>query len=164
MNRMKNSVEIIDISEKKLVGTKIKMSLTNDKTFTLWKNFKSQLSTISNKVNTNSYSIQIYSSDLNFKDFNPNTIFTNCAAVEVSNHFKIPDGMELFIIPKGKYAVFTHKGIAKDAFKTTQYIFEEWLPTSDYLLDSRSHFQIMESDYKPDDPNAKETFWVPVRN
>ena len=138
-------MRIIDISEKILVGKKIKMSLTDDKTLILWKNFKSQISKIENRAGTNFYSIQFYNPKLNFEDFNTSTIFENCAAVEVSNHFKIPDGMELFIIPKGKYAVFTHKGIAKDTFKTTQYIFEEWLPKSDYQLDSRPyfHFQIM---------------------
>ena len=160
---MKNNVEIIDISDKKLIGTKIKMSLTNDKNFTLWKNFKSQLTTISNRVNSNFYSVQIYRPDLDFKDFNANTIFENCAAVEVSDHLEIPESMESLIIPEGKYAVFTHNGLAKDAFKTTQYIFEDWLPKSKYQLDKGLHFQIMESDYRPDDPNAKETFWVPIK-
>ena len=160
---MKNKVEIIDISDKKLVGTKIKMSLTNDKTFALWKSFKSQLTAISNRVNSNFYSVQIYSPDQDFKDFNVNTIFENCAAVEVRDHLEIPEGMESLIIPKGKYAVFTHNGLAKEAFKTTQYIFADWFPKSKYQLGKGLHFQIMESDYRPDDLNAKETFWVPIK-
>ncbi|RLD79866.1 MAG: GyrI-like domain-containing protein [Bacteroidetes bacterium] len=110
---MKDRVEIIDISDKILVGKKIKMSLTNDRTSVLWKNFKSQLFMIKNRADTNFYSIQIYNPDLNFKEFNSNTIFENWAAVEVIDHFEIPDGMEPLIIKEGKYAVFTHYGMAK---------------------------------------------------
>lgn len=160
---MKAHIEIIDISNKILVGKKIKMSLINDRTSVLWKNFKSQLFLIENRVDTNFYSIQIYNPDLSFKDFNSNTIFENWAAVEVIDHFEIPDGMESLIIKEGKYAVFTHYGTAKDVFKTTQYIYGDWLPKSKFQLDERPHFQIMESDYNPYDPNAKETFWVPVK-
>ncbi len=159
---MKDRVRIVDISDKILIGKKIKMSLTNDRTSVLWKSFKSQLFMIENRVDTSFYSIQIYSPDLNFKEFNSNIIFENWAAVEVIDHFEIPDGMESLIIKEGQYAVFTYYGTAKDAFKTTQYIFEVWLPGSKFQLDVRPHFQLMESDYRPNDSNAKETFWVPV--
>lgn len=160
---MKNNVEIINISEKVLVGKKVKMSLVNDKTFVLWKNFKSQISRIKNRVDNKFYSIQLYSSDLDFKDFNSDTIFENCAAVEIYDSSEILEGMELFNITKGKYAVFTYMGIAAEAVKITRYIYEEWLPNSNFQLDNRPHFQVMDSNYKPDDPKAKETFWVPIQ-
>ncbi len=160
---MENYLEIINISEKLLVGKKVKMSLTGDKTFVLWKQFKSQIFRIKNKVDDKYYSIQFYNSDLDFKDFNSDTVFENCAAVEINDSSKIPEGMELFNIPKGKYAAFTYTGIAAEAVKITRYIYEEWLPNSNFQLDNRPHFQVMDSNYKPDDPKAKETFWVPIQ-
>lgn len=160
---MNTSFEIIDIQEKILVGKKIKMSLSNDKTLVLWKDFKSGISVIHNRLNSNFYSVQIYDSDLNFVDFKADTIFETWASVEVIDHSKIPDGMEQLIIPKGKYAVFLHKGTAKEAFKTNSYIFGTWLPKSKYQLDDRPHFQVMELHYKPDDPESIEMFWIPVR-
>ncbi len=160
---MKDSVRIIDISEKRLVGCKKIASLNDNINKELWKKFMPRLNEIQNKLDSNYLSIQIYDPKLKFENFTKYTIFANWAAVEVIDHYEIPDGMESLIIMGGKYAVFTHYGTAKDVFKTTQYIYGIWLPRSKFKLDERPHFQIMESDYNPNDPNAKETFWVPVK-
>ena len=157
----KDEVEIMDISDTYVVGKRLKMSLSNDKTYPLWKGFKPQVLSIKNRVNTDFYSVQIYSS--NFKEFNPNTIFENWAAVEVFDFSEIPEEMKKLIIPKGKYAVFMHFGLAKEVGKTMRFIYEIWLPESNFQLDDRLHFQVMKSDYRPDDPQAQETFWIPIK-
>lgn len=43
-------------------------------------------------------------------------------------------------------------------------IFSDWLPKSDYELDERPHFEILDEKYKNDDPNSEEEIWIPIRN
>ncbi|MCD6544535.1 MAG: GyrI-like domain-containing protein [Flavobacteriaceae bacterium] len=160
---MKDSVRIIDVSEKRLVGCKKMASLNDDINKELWQGFMPRLNEIQNKLDSNYLSVQIYDLKLEFRNFTQHTIFANWAAVEVNDVSELPSGMDKLIIPKGKYAVFIHVGTAKEAFFTTQYIFKDWLPASKFQLDNRPHFQIMESDYNPNDPNAKETFWIPIK-
>jgi len=160
---MKDSVRIIDIHEKRLVGCKIETSLNKNKNKELWQRFMPRLNEIENKLDNNFFSIQIYDPKLEFKNFTPYTIFVIWAAVETRNQSELPSGMNQLFIPEGKYAVFTHVGTAVESFLTTQYIYGVWLPESKFQLDERPHFQIMEPDYDPNDPNAKETFWVPVK-
>ena len=155
--------EIIIISQKKLAGCKIKASLNENKNKELWEKFMSRLNEIKNKTDKSYLSVQIYNPLLEFNEFTPSTLFDNWASVEVKDYSDLPFGMETLTIPTGKYAVFVHYGLAKDVFKTTQYIYEFWLPESKFELDDRPHFQIMESDYSPNDPNAKETFWIPIK-
>ena len=99
---MKHKVRIIDISDKYLVGKNIKMSLTNDKTYPLWRDFKSQVLSIKNRSNSNFYSVQIYDSNLNFDEFKADTIFESWATVEVVDLSEQPISMEKLTIPKGK--------------------------------------------------------------
>ncbi|MCK5639028.1 MAG: GyrI-like domain-containing protein [Flavobacteriaceae bacterium] len=156
--------KIIFIPEKKLVGMRLKMSFEEISTSTtkLWQNFMPNRNKIVHKINLDLLSVQIYDSSLNYVDFTPNTVFEKWAAVEVENFNKIPKGMKTMIIPKGNYAVFIHQGLPNTFHKTTQYIFDTWLPNSIYQLDNRPHFEIMRADYNPKDPNAKELVWIPV--
>jgi AraC family transcriptional regulator len=43
------------------------------------------------------------------------------------------------------------------------YIFGEWLPNSSYELDTREHFEILSEGYRPDDRDAEEEIWIPIR-
>ena len=90
------------------------------------------------------------------------TPFDEWAAVEVSNFTVVPNGMETYLVPGGVYAIFIIQGSASQSSQTMEYIFGEWLPKSGYDLDNRPHLAIMGSDYKPDNPDAKEEIWIPV--
>lgn len=47
---------------------------------------------------------------------------------------------------------------------TEDYIFNEWLPSSDrYDLYNREHFEVLPPDYDARDPSAQEEIWIPVR-
>lgn len=63
------------ITEKKLVGKRLKMTLSNDRTFELWHSFMPHRKEIKNSVNTDLYCLQIYNKNLDFRDFNPQTEF-----------------------------------------------------------------------------------------
>ncbi len=154
--------QILTLPEKYLVGMRIETSAANDKARELWQNFIPHLSHISNRVDTNFYSVQNYDKSMKFEDFTAQTIFEKWAAVEVPDLKTVPEGLEPYTLSGGKYAVFTHRGPASTFMKTWKSIFFEWLPASDYQLDNRAHFEILSQDYRPDDPQAREDVYIPI--
>lgn len=150
------------LSEKKLIGMQLSMSLADNKTGELWRSFMPRRKEITNSISPDLYSMQVYH-DSYFNNFNPYHTFVKWAAVEVNDFGDIPEGMEAFILPEGLYAVFTHKGPASAGVATFQYIFNTWLPGSDYVLDDRPHFELLGEKYKNNDPDSEEEFWIPVK-
>src|SRR4051812_37112345 len=126
--------EIRLLKEKKLVGMRMRMSFAAITTPLLWQRFMPRRKEISNSLNADLFSLEVYDDVSFFKNFNPSALFDKWAAVEVSSFDTIPVDMETLIIPEGLYAVFLHKGPASGAQKTYEYIFRQWLPGSGYVL------------------------------
>jgi AraC family transcriptional regulator len=155
---------IVDIEPKKLVGSKILNSLSEDKTGILWQNFMPKRHQIKNRTRSGYFSIQNYSGALDLSTFSEETEYEKWAAVEVTEYSDLPEGLETFLLPGGKYAIFIHHGLAKEFPKTWQYIYETWLPKSEFELDVRPHFEIMgDKYYGPTDANSEEEIWVPIK-
>ena len=157
---MEPRIEIIP--EKKLVGSSIKMSLTDNKTGWLWGNFMPKLKGIANQVGQDKYSLQVYGSDY-FSNFDPNREFVKWALVEVTDFDNIPTDLEAFTLKGGQYAVFIHRGDTTEFYKTAQYIYGVWLPNSVFELDDRPHFEVLGKKYKNNDPASEEEVWIPVK-
>jgi AraC family transcriptional regulator len=149
------------IQEKKLVGKRLSMSFTVNRTYQLWSSFMPRRKEIKNNTGTELYSLEIYP-PLFFNDFDPETSFEKWAAIEVTDFNNVPDGMETLVLPAGLYAVFTHHGPASEGPKTYDHIFRTWLPAADYLLDNRPHFALMGEKYKQDAADTEEEIWIPV--
>jgi AraC family transcriptional regulator len=150
-------------TEKKLMGKHIDMSFIENKTFQLWSSFMPRKKDIKNSVDSNLYSLEVFPVG-HFDNFEPSNTFQKWAAVEVSDFDHIPKEMETLIIPTGLYAVFIHKGPQSEGHKTYHSIFVEWLPNSDYTIDERPHFAVMDERYKKDDPDSEEEIWIPIKN
>ncbi|MBF4506022.1 GyrI-like domain-containing protein [Flavobacterium sp. JLP] len=155
--------QIRTLAEKKLIGKHIIMSFTENKTFQLWSGFMPRRKEIKNTVDTILYSLEVFKEG-HFDNFNPEKTFQKWAAVEVTDYKDIPSEMETLVIPTGLYAVFMHYGPATDAHKTYHSIFTEWLPNSEYTVDDRPHFAVMDERYKKDDPASEEEIWIPIKN
>jgi AraC family transcriptional regulator len=155
-------LRIETLREKKLVGKHLKMSFTKNKTGDLWRSFMPMRNTIKNKAGSELYSAEVYE-PFYFDDFNPSKEFDKWAAIAVTNFENIPEGMNTIIFPNGLYAVFLHKGPASLGANTYQYIFQTWLPTSNFVLDNRPHFAVMNEKYKHEDPSSEEEIWIPVK-
>ena len=151
------------LPQKQFIGKSLRMSLANNRTAELWKSFMPRRKLIKNTVGSDLYSMQIYDISLNFKDFNPQTEFRKCAMIETSKFEHLPEGMETLVLEGGLYAVFAHNGMAKDFYKTSQYIFAQWLPNSGYELDQRPHFELLGEKYNPVDENSEEEVWIPIK-
>jgi AraC family transcriptional regulator len=145
-----------------LIGTRVNMSLVSNKTFGLWRKFMPRKKEIANVVDTNLYSISCYDNSY-FANFSPATEFEKWAAVAVFNFDDVPEGMEAFTIPEGKYAVFHYKGTPESGAEAFSYIFQQWLPQSGYLLDNRPHFELLGEKYKNNSPESEEEIWIPIR-
>jgi AraC family transcriptional regulator len=154
---------IDNLKETKLAGKRLKMSFADNKTLQLWRSFMPGRKEIRNVKGPELYSVEVYP-PLFFDNFDPAALFEKWAAVEMTDFNAIPDGMATLVLPAGTYAVFLHRGLASEGPKTYQYIFTEWLPNSDFLLDNRPHFALMGDKYKNDDPGSEEEIWIPVRS
>jgi len=149
------------ISQKKLVGTFLEMSLIDNKTFELFSSFMPEKKHIENAVSTDVYEVMVYD-ESHFKSFNPSKVFTKWASVEVSGFDVIPEKMGSYTLEGGLYAVFNYKGLAKDFGGLMRYILTEWLPSSKYQLDERPHFNVLGDTYKHNDPASEETVYIPI--
>lgn len=151
----------IEISnEKKMVGKRLKMSLSDYKIGELWKLFLPNRNEIKNNLTNDLISMAVYK-PTHFSDFKPTNEFEKWATVEVANFENVPDDMETFTLASGLYGVFDYKGSSADN-SIYQYIFGIWIPKSDYNLDNRPHFEILGEKYKNDDPNSEEEIWIPI--
>lgn len=148
------------LSEKRLVGNRMKMSLANNKTGELWRSFMPRRKQIRNNLNAEMISMQVYDQPVNPGDLNQE--FEKWAVVEVSDFNTVPDGMETFVLEGGQYAVFDYKGSSTDP-QIFRHIFGVWLPNSHYVLDHRPHFEVLGEKYKNADPNSEEEIWIPIR-
>lgn len=144
------------------VGMRSETNLANNKTSRIWSEFMPMANFISQRTDKNYVSVEIYPEGY-FKKFDPQREFTKWAAVKVNRVHDLPEKMEVLEIPAGEYAVFKYVGKASEAPRFYQYIFGEWLPESNYELDHRPHFAVMGPNYRPDDPKAEESIWVPVK-
>jgi AraC family transcriptional regulator len=150
------------LPEKKFAGKRLMMSFSGNRTRELWQTFMPRRKEITNSVGDELYSIEVYAPQF-FDKFDPEAEFEKWAAVEVSGFENIPEDMETIVLPQGLYAVFLHKGPASDGAKTYRYIFDEWMPNSEYLIDQRPHSAVMGEKYKHEDPDSEEELWIPVK-
>lgn len=156
--------EIKITKEKIIIGLYEVMSLSENTTAMLWKRFGPRRKEIINTSCGGSYSIQVYDKSFIRGEFLPTTRFEKWAGVCVDHKDRVPKGMEVLIIPAGKWAVFQYQGMTTQFYKMARYIYEEWLPNSEYLLDHRPHFEYMPSNYLgPMHPEAQEEVWVPIK-
>lgn len=155
-------VEISEFPSRTVVGVNVRMSHTNNRTSELWRSLLPRRNEIVNALSGDLLSITRYDGIPDFRKFNPAAEFEKWAAVEVSTGANPPEGMRLFVIPAGLYAVFQYKGLSTDP-APFQYIFGTWLPGSEYGLDHREHFEILGANYRNNDPESEEEICIPIK-
>lgn len=156
-------VRIEDLPEKFLIGMRQSMSYANNTTPALWRKFMPRRKEVLQKLKSDLYAIQLYPPHVGPMCGDRDSLFEKWAAIEVTVPAPIPEGMEMIRLPPGRYAVFHHYGPASAFLKTFRFIFNDWLPGSEYLVDDRPHFEVLPENYRPDDPNASEEVWIPIK-
>ncbi len=154
----------------RFIGMHMEMSLMEDQTGQLWRKFMPRRQEILHRTNTDVVSLQVYPKGY-FLEFDPGRSFRKWALAEVGNLSEengekehrgglIPEGMEMFEMQGGLYAVFVHRGSDPAIF---DFIYGEWLVSSDFELDDRPHFEVLDVQYRHSDPDAEEEIWIPIR-
>lgn len=151
------------IEAKKLIGISKTMSLADNNTALLWQTFMPKRHEITNALCNSLVSMQIYDNEY-FAKFNIDNKFTKWACTEVTDFETIPPGMQPFILSAGKYAVFKYKGLAAQAGPFFEYIFTQWIPSSNYELDNRPHFEVLGEKYHHNSPQSEEEVWIPIKD
>jgi AraC family transcriptional regulator len=155
------TARIETLAEKKLVGKRIRMTLSDNKTTMLWQSFMPRRKEIKNTTSNELFSMQVYGEAPEYPD--PNREFEKWAAIEVTDFNDVPDGMETYVLKGGLYAVFIHKGGPETFERTFNFIYNVWMPASDFQLDSREHFEILGEKYKHGSLDAEEEVWIPIK-
>lgn len=153
---------IVKSKERKLIGLSQEMSLIDNGTFNLWKNFRGRSKEVLNRSSDDFISLQEYPIDY-FKAFSPANRFVKWACVEVENLDFIPEKMDSLLVESSLFAVFNYKGTTQSAQAFFQNIYGEWIPNSDYNLDDRPHFEVLGAKYKNNDPDSEEEVWIPIK-
>lgn len=150
------------INEKKLVGKRMTMSYANYRIGELWGSFMPRRKEITNTLTNDLISLVVYAPN-HFIDFKPTNQFERWATVEVENFNNVPDELETYNLSSGLYAVFNYKGMSSGAAAFFQYIYSEWVPNSEFILDDRAHFEVLGEKYKNNDPSSEEEIWIPIK-
>ena len=154
---------IVEVNDRQLVGMKVTTQLINNQIPRLWQTFMPRRLEVKNALKTGFFAVHEHDMGMNFKNFTPATEYVSWAAIEVSAQEDLPEGMEARTLAGGTYAIFIHKGPAANFKPTMDFIYGQWLPTSEYELDERHQFELMPEDYLgPNHPEAEEEVWVPV--
>jgi AraC family transcriptional regulator len=156
--------EIRFIAEKKLAGMYITMTLAENRTPQLWQQFMPRHTEIVTAVTDELISMQVYDAAVAQAGYmTPQSVHQRWAAKEVTDFNAAPAGFETYVLPEGLYAVFTYCGTPQNAAPFFRKIFLEWLPSSEYVLDNRPHFEVLGPKYKHNDPESEEEVFIPVR-
>lgn len=146
-----------------VVGIHRAMSFAEPAMRELWRAFRPMAQAVRHRVSEDFISMRVHEVPVEGVP-TPGSRFEQWAAVEVERAGAIPDGMESHALAGGRYAVFTYRGRA-DAFgDAARFIYGDWLSTSQYELADREFFEVLPPSYRPDDPAAEETIWIPIQD
>ncbi|MBW6513185.1 MAG: GyrI-like domain-containing protein [Candidatus Syntrophosphaera sp.] len=88
--------------------------------------------------------------------------FSYLAGVEVTELKDVPAGMESLLIPASDHAVFEHLGTLENLQQTYHFIYNQWLPQSEYVMLGSQDFELYDQRFKYGLPDSVMEIWIPV--
>ena len=88
--------------------------------------------------------------------------FEYIAAVETSKAESLPEWAVVQMVPANTYAVFPHQGSLESLHDTTNYIFQTWLPQSEYMSLSYD-MEVYTDEFKDFSPEFVFYIYIPVK-
>ncbi len=156
--------KIITLPETHLLGHSIQTTLTKNESKQLWTTFRQDLSKTAYSAAHTFYNVHQYKNLDFFKQYSPNTEFIKWACTKLNPDLACPDGFKSLQIETGLYAIFEHHGSVLDFNRTMTFILQEWLPNSEYVLDHRAHFEVLDHRYLgPMNPDSVEDVYIPIK-
>jgi AraC family transcriptional regulator len=125
----------------------------------LWARFPDEIHAIQNRVIPERYYQVVFWPD----QYDLGGCFLMCA-VEVSDLNIINPNLTGKYIPPARYLRFIHKGLSCKVGLTYQYIYESWLPKTDYRLPFPYNFELYgEKFLGADNPESESEIYIPVK-
>jgi len=156
--------KIIELPEFKVIGIKRKATLktAHELIKKQWQEFNPRMGEIKNRIKpTEAYGICEY---CDLENFDEETPYYELVSVAVSNLDNPPQGMTGKIIPKSRYAVFTHKGPTKNLRATYDYIYKTWLPSSGEELLPHDDFELYDRRFRGvNNPESEIDIYLPIK-
>jgi AraC family transcriptional regulator len=161
--------KIVTKDEFKIVGLKcsttLKDNAENRTIPKLWQGFIPRMSEVKNAVNPKeSYGICLNDSTFDLKEFSDEEEYEYLAGLEVPDFDNMPEGMITRVIPKQKYAVFTHKGSLDKLSKTYDYIYGTWAAKGEEKIADADDFELYDERFDAQNPeNSEMDIYVPIK-
>ncbi|MCC7551969.1 MAG: GyrI-like domain-containing protein [Methanobacterium sp.] len=128
----------------------------------LWNRFFRLCQTYGHFIQEEAVNDRAYEVHIQPEDYHETGKFFVYVGIEVKKLEKMPIEMFCKLLPSTKYAVFTFKG--EDMFKGCEYIWNYWLPNSEY--DEAYPYMVQAYDKNKfrgmDNPQSEVDFYVPV--
>lgn len=153
--------KIIEFAEKKVIGVKCTTTLKNNTIGELWEEYMRRFQEIPNKTEER-LCIGICL-PMECSECNEETPFDYIAASPVTSFDNVPEGMVTYTIPKGSYAAFIHKGPLENLRETYDYIFGEWLKSTDYIYENREQLELYDHRFKHGEQDSEFEILVPIK-
>lgn len=153
--------QIRNIAEIHVAGISGTASLDN--IFSLWEQFGEKRDTIPHKhLSSRTFGICEYQENIPIANYNME--LTEVIGVEVTSFDNMPTDVIVKTIPRGKYAVFTHKGSLSDILKTYQYIWGTWAVLTSETIDNRDDFELYDDRFvgRKND-NSEIDIYIPIK-
>lgn len=123
-----------------------------------WQKLLDNVSSIPDRIIPEKY----YQLQYWFADQDAESIFFYIA-LEVHSFLDMPIQFTAKVIPKQKYLKFLHKGFSNKVGLTYQYIYEEYLPETEYKLPHLFNFEYYGPEHKgPYDEESVSEIYIPV--
>ena len=149
--------EIRNIEPCSLFGISMEMSLQNNATPVLWKNFMQLRSQFESQIREPLVSLQMYEQLEDVYAFDKN--FVKWAGYFAKDTDRLPELLQTLQVEGGTYAVFQYEGGPVQAAEFFKEVFTKVLPNAGLCLENRAHFEVLDANYRE---NFKEEIWIPV--
>jgi AraC family transcriptional regulator len=152
-------VIITEREKLKVVGMKIRTTVKENKIPELWDRFIPRMVELDEvAVPECTLGICLYEGE----DFDESESFSYLAGVIVKDDSIIPEGMIYHEIPKTTVAVFTHTGSLDKLSETYDYIYNEWLPLSEFELDNADEIEWYDSRFRFGEEDSQMDIHIPI--
>ncbi len=158
-NRTANPV-IVKLGPVHLIGLQFYCDMDNTKDLSAqWDLLMSNIHRIENRIQPEKY----YQVQYWFPDQDTRRSIFFFLAAETKNLDAIPMQFTGKILPELYYVKFIHKGLARDVGNTYRFIYEEWLPETEYRLPYLFNFEYYgDACTGPYDEESESEIYIPV--
>jgi AraC family transcriptional regulator len=88
---------------------------------------------------------------------------TYLAAIPVADESSCPEGVQSYVLPAQKVAMFeVYAGTENTVAKTVDYIYGYWLPNSPYTRGLGNDYELFENVTSFEDPHLKSKYVMPI--